>query len=136
MSSMGLFETSAIMVSETWTPVKDEKIHNVFQSSEDLLIGISTSTHGWYIKKNLCSFVLLAGGLGLLTESVSELPGKKKDIKYRKVFKKLPYHFGNIPFDCLALGEVESMIKFQQEFDTENHSTMPIAPAGHVWSRR
>ena len=54
-------------------------------SSEDLLIGISTSTHGWYIKKNLCSFVLLAGGLGLLTESVSELPGKKKDIKYRKV---------------------------------------------------
>ena len=93
MSSMGLFETSAIMVSETWTPVKDEKIHKVFQSSEDLLIGISTSTHGWYIKKNLCSFVLLAGGLGLLTESVSELPGKKKDVKYRKVFKKLPYHF-------------------------------------------
>ena len=34
--------------------------------------------------------------------------------------------------DCSALGEVESMIKFQQEFDTENHSTKPLAPAGYV----
>ena len=78
MSSMGLFKTSAMMVSETWTPVKDEKIHKVVQSSEDLLIGFLTSTHGWYIKKNLCSLVLLAGGLSLLTESVSELPGKEE----------------------------------------------------------
>ena len=70
-----------MLVSETGTPVKVEKIHKVFQSSEDLLIGFLTSTHGWYIKKNLCSLVLLAGGLGLLTESVSELPGKKRDIK-------------------------------------------------------
>merc|ERR1719330_836928 len=63
-----------MLVSETGTPVKVEMIHKVFQSSEDLLIGFLTSTHGWYIKKNLCSLVLLAGGLGLLTESVSELP--------------------------------------------------------------
>lgn len=55
------------------------------------------------------SSLLLAHCLGLLTETIAELPTKLFLLDLKII----------VHSKCLALGEVESMIKFQQEFDTK-----------------
>ena len=90
----------------------------------ELFISFKISTHDVV---DLCR-ILLALSLSHLTESVPELP----EIKLKKQFVRREHlstarHVAN----CSVLGEVESMIKFQQEIGTKYYSATPLAPEQH-----
>ena len=85
---------------------------------------VVVSSSGWW---NL-SLLLLALSLGHLTESVPELPEIKINEEFvRRKHFRTARHVAN----CSVRGEVESMIKFQQEIGTKYYSATPLAPEQH-----